>query len=425
MHNRFRLVIAGLLLAINMINYMDRAAMGLLAPQVSHSLHLSKSEMGLVFSVFFASYACFAFLGGYFSDRFGPRRTFGYAVLFWSVFCGATGAAYGFMALLIIRLFFGGAEGPMNSTTNRMVANWFPRKETARAVGFAHSGQSLGSAIAAPLVIGLSYAIGWRPTFLVLGAIGLVWAIIWARIATDRPEQSGHVTQAEATYIKADRPVATPTGPTRLSRRDLLRADIICIALCFFSLLYPLYIFVSWLPTYLTGTLHLHGVSLSIAAAIPWIGAMIGYNLGGLIADQVFRQMADGLSARKITTLAPMVLCFLALACLPSVSRPIPAIVLITVALTTLAMATQSLWALIHEVSPPDKLGSVSGFAHFVANSAGVIAPALTGYVAQQSGSFSSGFYLCVVIGLLGALFLYFGAGSGRQTPTALTSHSS
>ena len=149
---KYRYVVAGLLFTAGAINYMDRAALGIVAPIVSKTLELSPSQLGVIFSSFFVGYAIFSFLGGYFADKWGTRRVFTWAMGIWSLFCGLTAAATGFVSLLLTRVFFGIGEGPMSSNTNRTISNWFPRHETATMIGFTFSGQTLGNAIAGPVV---------------------------------------------------------------------------------------------------------------------------------------------------------------------------------------------------------------------------------------------------------------------------------
>ena len=106
----FMLFIAGA------INYIDRAALSIIAPIISKDLSLSPSQLGIVFSAFFVGYSIFCFIGGYFSDRIGPKRVFIIAVSVWSAFCALTGAVAGFASLLVIRVIFGFGEGPFASS---------------------------------------------------------------------------------------------------------------------------------------------------------------------------------------------------------------------------------------------------------------------------------------------------------------------
>src|ERR1700733_12756377 len=186
----YRYVVAFLLFVAGIINYMDRAALGVAAPFVRKDLGLSPSALGLTFSVFFFGYAIFAFVGGQLADKYGPRVVYTWAAVAWSVLCGLTGAVTGFLTLFIVRALFGFAEGPMNSTTNRTITNWFPREETSRTIGFPFSGQSVGAAIAAPVVGFLMLAFDWRIAFFAIGAMGLVWVVLWRHFVTDHPREN-------------------------------------------------------------------------------------------------------------------------------------------------------------------------------------------------------------------------------------------
>ncbi|WP_256972111.1 MFS transporter [Paraburkholderia caledonica] len=126
---KYRYIVALLLFIAGAINYMDRAALGVVAPILNKELSLSPSQLGVVFSSFFFGYSIFAFVGGQLADKYGPRRVFSWAMGTWSILCGLTAAATGFGTLLVSRALFGFGEGPMNSTTNRTITNWFPRDE--------------------------------------------------------------------------------------------------------------------------------------------------------------------------------------------------------------------------------------------------------------------------------------------------------
>jgi ACS family hexuronate transporter-like MFS transporter len=128
---RWRIVL--LLFIAGFINYLDRSALSVAAPAVMQELHLSPANLGLVFSTFFIGYAVFNTIGGWAADRWGGKRVFSGAILMWSVLCGTTGLATGFGSLLVIRTFFGMAEGPLATTINKIVNNWFPHKESATA----------------------------------------------------------------------------------------------------------------------------------------------------------------------------------------------------------------------------------------------------------------------------------------------------
>src|SRR3954447_24962136 len=172
---RWQLVL--LLFLAGVINYLDRSALSVAAPLVTQDLGLTPSDLWLIFSSFFFGYAIFNFIGGYASDKLGGKRVFALAMGVWSAFCALTAAATGFVSLLIIRVFFGAGEGPLSSTINKVVNNWFPHREAASAVASANWGTPLGGAIAGPIVGLLAVAFGWRVAFVAIGILGFIWLL--------------------------------------------------------------------------------------------------------------------------------------------------------------------------------------------------------------------------------------------------------
>ncbi len=396
MLKNYRWTVALLLFIAGSINYMDRAAIGVVAPYIQKSFTLSPSQLGLTFSTFFIGYALFAFVGGQMADRFGPRRTYIWAATAWSVLCGLTGLVTGFAQLLIVRTLFGFAEGPMNSTTNRTITNWFPRREAARAVGFTFSGQTFGSAIAAPIVAFIAISTSWRTSFFILAAFGLIWAVAWRFLVTDLPQSNPRVSQAELKYLEDNREVvAPPVGGVYPSLSQYLgRPSTLSLGLGMFAVNYTLYIFISWLPTYLTDALHMPMQQMAIVASIPWIGGLIGYIGGGLVSDFIYNRSTDKLRARKFTTITPLAIAGAALLLVTFTTTPTMAVALISLAIMLLTASVQSCWATIHELVPPIRVGGVSGFIHLLSNISGIIGPSATGYAVQYFGGFNSAFFL-------------------------------
>jgi len=396
--HRYRWIVALLLFVAGSINYMDRAAIGVVAPYIQDSFTLTKAQLGLTFSTFFVGYALFAFVGGQLADRFGPVRTYIGAAIAWSVLCGLTGLVTGFGQLLVVRTLFGFAEGPMNSTTNRTITSWFPRRETARAVGFTFSGQTFGSAIAAPIVAFVALQAGWRVSFLVLAAFGLVWVVVWRLLVTDTPQQNSRVTETELRMLEESRGAAATPSPVDGAHPGLLsylgRPSTLSLGLGMFAVNYTLYIFISWLPTYLTEALHMPAAQMAIVASIPWMAGLVGYIGGGIASDFMYKHSGNKLRARKITTIAPLAIAGASLFLVTISPSTSVAVSLISLAVMLLTASVQSCWATIHELVPSVRVGGVSGFIHLLSNISGIIGPALTGYAIEYFGGFDSAFYL-------------------------------
>lgn len=174
-----------LLFIVYMLNYMDRSALSITAPLIEKELGFNAAEMGMIFSAFFIGYALFNFIGGWASDKVGPKTVFLIAALLWSVFCGLTGLVTGLWTMLIVRVLFGMAEGPVSAAGNKIINNWISRKESATAIGIFSAGSPLGGAVSGPIVGLLALSLGWRPAFGIIFLFGLVWVLLWYFIIPD------------------------------------------------------------------------------------------------------------------------------------------------------------------------------------------------------------------------------------------------
>ncbi len=201
MGKNIRWIIVLLLFLVYMINYLDRVALSITVPMIEKDLALNAEQFGIIFGSFFFGYAVFNFIGGLAVDKFGATLVMGLAVGLWSLFCGLTAVATGFYSMLVLRVLFGMAEGPICASANKMINGWFPKKQAATAVGFLSAGSPLGGAVAGPIVGYLALAFGWRPAFMIIFAIGIVWMIAWFFIAANSPEKHKKVSQEELKLI--------------------------------------------------------------------------------------------------------------------------------------------------------------------------------------------------------------------------------
>ncbi len=386
-----------------MINYLDRSAIAVAAPFLSKELSLSPSELGWVFSVFFFGYAAFCFVGGYAADRIGGRNVFAIAAVVWSVFCGLTAFVFSYASLLIVRVIFGAGEGPYGSATNKMISNWFPRRQQGSAVGWANAGTPLGGAIAGPIVGFIALASGWRISFVVIALVGLCWAIVWMLFVTDRPEQNGDVSAVARTAIAAD-PEAETAGPPASLGRLLIRPGVLATAFAFFGYAYILYFFLSWFPSYLTMQQHLSIRSMSFVGAIPWLFGFIGLAGGGMVSDVIYQFTGNAVLARKLVLVGGLLIAAVCVALAGEVTGVLAAVTLMAVSVFFMYLTGHTYFTLVLDTIEQNRVGGVSGFVHFIANLAGIVAPAVTGYMVEASGSFTSAFALAGAIAVLGAL---------------------
>lgn len=419
MKQNYRWVIAALLFAAGMLNYLDRAALSVVAPIIKADLHINDAEMGLLFSSFFIGYCVFCFIGGWASDRFGPRKVFFYAAGFWSLFCGTTALAGNFATLMVSRVAFGMAEGPMGTTTNKAISNWFPRREAGRAVGITNAGQPLGAAIAAPIVGLVALHFSWRISFVVIAALGFIWMTVWWRCFRDLPTQHPAVSEAEKALIIADRPslqLGERQGEEKVASvgRYLLSMPVLGVAMAFFAFNYVLYFFLSWLPSYLTDFQHLDVKHMSVVGMLPWLGATAGFVLGGIFSDALYKKTGNVLFARKTVIVIGLGVSGVCVVLVSQVNGLVPAVALMAVASLFAFMTPQACWSLLQDIVPAQRIGATGGFVHLLANIAGILSPSITGFLVQYGLGYSAAFILTGVLAGVGMVAVLLSVREGN-----------
>jgi MFS transporter, ACS family, hexuronate transporter len=427
MAGRYRWVVAALLFVAGMLNYLDRAALSVAAPFIKSDLGLGAADMGLLFSSFFIGYCVFCFVGGYASDRIGPKRVFGLAAGLWSIFCGATAFVSSFGQLVFFRILFGIGEGPMGSTTNKTINNWFPRREAGRVVGLTNAGQPLGGAIAAPIVGLVAVAFGWRVSFIVIALLGITWLIAWHLLFKDEPLEHPRVNAQERELIEASRMQALEAARVQQVAGEaeveygvghyLKSWPVLAIAFAFFCYNYVLYFFLSWLPSYLTDFQHLPVKQMSLIGVIPWLFGAVGMVAGGAISDVIYARTGNGLLARKSVLVAGLGVAAVCVGLATRAASTTSAVALIACANLFLLMAPQACWVLIQEIVPPTRVGATGGFVHLLANLSGLVGPALTGFIIQYGGGYRAAFLLAASTAALGMVVVLIAIRRHRPPP--------
>ncbi|MGF6534056.1 ACS family hexuronate transporter-like MFS transporter [Paraburkholderia sp. GAS206C] len=398
MQNRFGWVMVVMLFVAGGISFLDRAALSIVAPMIMRDLKLTASSLGVIFSAFFVGYSLLCFLGGMAADRFGPKRVLLCAMVLWSLFCGLTAVASTFVALLVIRVLFGMAEGPFLSNANKLIGNWIPIRRRAMAISVAQSGTTLGGAIAGPIVGAIALSYGWKVSFVAIAAIGLLWVTGWLLIGKDAPAALTVAAHNDHAAVRASGTKARSLGSY------LRQPAVLAIAFAFFGFGYLLYFFLSWFPSYLTMERHLSIKDMSIVSVFPWLMGFVGYIAGGAVSDWVLAITGRAVFARKIV----LVVCLLAAAVCVALAGYATAVWsaagLMGASILFLYMSANSYWALILDMIEDARVGAVGGYVHMFGNFAGVAAPAVTGFIVQETGSFRSAFALAGGIALSGSI---------------------
>ncbi len=179
------------------INYIDRANLAVAAPYIQKELALGSGQMGLLLSGFFWTYALMQMPFGWFVDKVGARIALPLAVAWWSLFTAATAAASSLASMFGCRLMLGVGEAGAYPSCAKIVSQWFDVKERGFATSIFDSGSRVGSALSIPLVALIIELWGWRASFIITGAVGLIWVVGWFLIYKE-PQAVAAIEQHEA-----------------------------------------------------------------------------------------------------------------------------------------------------------------------------------------------------------------------------------
>ncbi|TKI02810.1 MFS transporter [Martelella alba] len=383
------------------INYIDRAAMSVAIPFMSHDLQLSSTDSGLLLSAFFWSYVLFQLPGGWLVDKFGPRLIFAISSLGWGLATAACGLANGLTALMGFRFVLGAVEAPSYPASASTVTRWFPRQERSFAAATFNNGSKIGGTIAIPLVAFLIALTGWRMTFVISGLVAVTWALVWYLWYRD-PREFKSVSAQEVAFIEMHQEASL--GEPMSVRQLMGQRTVQAMMAGFFCSNFVSYFFFTWFPTYLVDTFHLSLVKFGLLGMLPGIAAIVGGWCGGLLSDGLVRSGISLTMARKIPLVGGMLgSAVIGLAAFsPTVSLALAALCFANLAATA---ASAALWALPSDVAPNRaNVATIGGIQNMAANLAGIISPILIGVVMQFTHSFVIPLVLAGIVGLLGAL---------------------
>lgn len=389
-----------------LINYGDRVALSVAAPFILAEYDFSPAVWGVILSAFFWTYSPFALIGGLIVDRIGVRRAYMACMLVWSLTIPLTASAWSAVSFIVVRLLFGAGEGPQAPISTKLTATWFPRRQTSTMLNLAQSGTTIGPIIATPLIVWVCTTLGWRPTFVLLGAFGVLWCVAWWFVAWDRPEDHPRVDEAERAFITADHDDESGAEGEAAGKAgfwSLLRdVRIVALAIAFFAYSWVLFMFMTWYPQYLVDARGVAESELGGIATIPWFAATAGLIIGGLVADRLIRRTGSLVTPRKWMVVGCLVAVGVCFGPSPFVTSPTLGMVLVCVA-TFFLLASYQYQALIVALVPAQYMGRLAGVIQMCSTLAGILAPIATGAVVQATGSYTSAFVVAAALTLVGA----------------------
>jgi len=389
--HRYGWTVVALLFAATTINYIDRQVLGILAPTLQAKLHWTETQYGDIVSWFSLAYGIGMVFMGRALDRLGSRRGFALAIVGWSLAAMAHALARTAGAFAVARAMLGLGESANFPGAVKTVAQWFPKRERALAVGIFNAGSNVGAVLAPLLVPWIALRWGWQSAFIATGALGFVWLGVWLALYHD-PAVHPRASREELALIMSD--------PTESQERIPWRSLVVRRETWAFAvgkaLTDPVWLFyLFWLPKFLDAR---WGVTLSALAApliAIYLFADVGSIAGGAFSSVLIARGWPVSRGRKTAMLVA------ALLIVPTMFAPYAGSLWGAVAIVSLAAAAHQWWSAnlftsVGDMFPQAAVASVIGIGGFVGAMASMLFQRYTGAILDAShGNYALIFRFC------------------------------
>jgi ACS family hexuronate transporter-like MFS transporter len=352
---------------------------------------------------------------GWLMDRVGVRWGLAGAVLWWSCGNAMHATAGSLWQFRLFRFWLGTGECANYSGGNKVVAQWFPQKERALAIGIFNSASMIGSFIAPFIVIPIATRYGWRMGFLVPSLMGLLWVAAWWTLYRE-PADHGSLTPAEAAYISAGRS-STPGVAAPTNRRLLRLKQTWGLMLCRFWVGPVVQFYIYWMPNYFRDVRHLSVANSSYFNSVTFLFGDAGSIAGGVVAGWLIARGVAVHAARRRTLLAGASLCLLSFA-VPVLNSIPAAIAAISVVLLGHTFLSANMFASISDVFPEAAVARVTGLTGVASGLSGILFPYVTGVIVDRY-SYAPVFFMAALMPMIGVLILFATVGTYRPVASA------
>ena len=401
------------------INFFDRVNLSVAITPLKSEFGLSTVAIGYLLSTYSWTYVLLQLPSGPVLDRYGVKPVIRISAFLWSVASFATGVARGFAGIISARLLLGVAEAPTFPGNAKAIGVWFPRSERGLATAIFDASAKFASAIGIPIVAIVVHYWGWRMSFVFTGVLSLgYFALFW--FVYRNPVDDPLLSLAEREHIAAGGgETEAAVDPDHAASLFFLlrRKKVWGLALGMAAYNYNFYLFLTWLPGYLSTALHLNILQSGFYTAIPWLAATVSDLLvGGWLVDHLIRTGRDSTRVRQSILVIGLIL-GLAVAGAARTTNPRGTIFWISIALCGLAASAPIGWSIPGLIAPPGSTARVAGIMNFVANVPAILAPVITGYLVGNSQSFRRPFLVAAAVLLAGIASYLFLLGRIETIP--------
>ncbi|AZB25830.1 MFS transporter [Chryseobacterium bernardetii] len=381
------------------INYLDRQVMGLLKPVLEKEFSWDEKDYSYIVMAFTTTYAIGYMAMGRFIDKVGTKIGYAVSLIVWSLASIGHGFVKSTIGFIIARSTLGISEAGNFPAAIKSVAEWFPKKERALATGIFNSGATVGAILAPLLVPFILGHYGWRQTFVWIGALGMVWIILWWKFYAV-PGKAKNLSKEELQYIKSDQAEKTEEK-TKIPLSELLKYKVTWSFAIGKMLTDPIwYFFMFWLPAYFSDVFKMDLTKPSLPLIIIYSGTTIGSIGGGYLSSFLIKKGWAIGRARSITML------LFALMVVPVMfSKYVDNMWMITIIIAFATAAHQgwgaNLMTTVGDQLPNSYVSSVIGFGGMLGSAAGIIFPLFIGIVLdtfKKAGNVNGGYNIIFFI---------------------------
>jgi MFS family permease len=366
------------------INYVDRGNLATALPLLQGEFHLSASQLGVLLSIFYYGYVAAMAPIGWLAERYGAHRILAIGVAVWSAATLLTGFATSFALLLALRLLLGVGESAAFPCASKLLAQTVEVRHLGLANGVFSFGYLLGPAVGTLLGGLLMAACGWRPVFLLFGCVSLLWLWPWRTVAVDPPLGNRGVAEAQ------------PALKQILQQRALWGASI-----GLFAGNYSFYFILAWLPFYLVKARGFSVDSMAWTASWAYLLNALSALLMGWLTDRLIRGgHSPNLIYKGVMALYSVggIACMAGVALLPATGSVAALLIFEVLA----GLCSPAIYAIPQIIAGPKAVGRWVGIQNAAGGMAGLVAPAVTGILVDQTGQFSVAFAIAAAANVVG-----------------------
>jgi MFS family permease len=389
-------VVLGMLCVMYFITYVDRVNVGAAGSEIQKELHLSNTQLGLVFSAFGYPYLLFQVIGGWVGDHFGPRRTLFWCGLIWALATISTGFVTGIVTLFIARVALGFGEGATFPTATRAMQYWTPAEKRGFAQGLTHSFSRMGGTVTPPIVAFLIAMFTWRGSFIALGLVSLLWGVVWVLYFRNEPKDHPSITAEELASLPP-----RPTGPRPQVPWGPLLQRMWPVTLTYFCYGWCLWLYLNWLPLFFKNTYSLDIKNSALFTSGVFLAGVIGDSLGGILSDRILKKTGNVRFARLSVIVVGFTGALLSL---------LPMFFTHDITLVALCLSggfffseiiIGPIWSVPMDIAPKYS-GTASGLMNSGSALAAIVSPTVAGLVIDATGNWYLPFLITIGLLLVG-----------------------